>query len=276
MSNSEAQLSESTPNIPLSVSDVNASTSPSKFRWAKVVELGYVEDDGSGSNGDDLESNGPICFHCGASAPSDDKKLSRCSKCQVASYCSRECRVKNWKGGDGKVGHKFSCAAYKRVGEDMMIVFSDDKDEARQDILSRIRFYALPYAIHKSLTSGRGFLFLQSDSSLAVLSLPAPVMSSGRKFPKQRSVLLHWLTMKEFDSEVCMDDFELATVRTELKSAVETYDQKVELPVLMRFRCGHVAVGIAPLVPDYKLCKMLGKDYYGETSGAVQLNIDDM
>lgn len=166
--------------------------------------------------------------------------------------------------------------AYKRVGEDMMIIFSDDKDEARQDILSRIRFYALPYAIHKSLSSGRGFLFLQSDSSLAILSLPAPILSNGRKFPKQRSVLLHWLTMKEFDSEVCMDDFELATVRKELKSAVETYDQKVEVPVLMRFRCGHVAVGIAPLVPDYKLCTMLGKEYYSETSGAVQLNIDDM
>ena len=86
MSNSEGQLNDTTPNIPESVSDVNASTSPSKFRWIKVVELGYVEDDGVGSNGDDLESNGPICFHCGASAASDDTKLSRCSKCQVASY----------------------------------------------------------------------------------------------------------------------------------------------------------------------------------------------
>jgi hypothetical protein len=46
--------------------------------------------------------------------------------------------------------------------------------------------------------------------------------------------------------------------------------------VLMRFRCGHVAVGVAPLVPDFKLCTMLGKEYYSETSGAVQLNIDDM
>jgi hypothetical protein len=169
-----------------------------------------------------------------------------------------------------------STKAYKRVSEDMMIVFSDDKDEARQDIISKIRFYAMPYAIHKASISGRGFLFFQSVTSLAVLSLPAPILANGRKYPKQRSVLLHWLTMKEFDSEVCMDDFELATVRKELNSVVETYDEKVEVPVLMRFRCGHVAVGVAPLVPDFKLCTILGKEYYGETSGAVQLNIDDM
>lgn len=183
----------------------------------------------------------------------------------------------NWKGGDGKVGHKYSCAAYKRVGDDMMVIFSDDKDQCRQDILSRIRFYAYPYAIHKSSTAGRGFLFLQSDSSLALMSLPAPILSNGRKWPKQRSVLLHYLTIKEFSSELSMDDFEMAGVSNELKNAVETYEEKVEIPVLMRFRCGHVAVGIAPLVPDFKLCTVLGKEYYG-TQGdcAVQLNIDDM
>lgn len=158
----------------------------------------------------------------------------------------------------------------------MMIIFSDDKDEARQDIISRIRFYALPYAIHNYSSSGRGFLFLQSDSSLAVLSLPQPILSNGQKYSKQRSVLLHWLTMKEFDTEVCMDDFELAAVRKELNSVVEAYDEKLEVPVLMRFRCGHVAVGVAPLVPDFKLCTILGKEYYAESSGAVQLNIDDM
>jgi hypothetical protein len=43
------------------------------------------------------------------------------------------------------------------------------------------------------------------------------------------------------------------------------------------FRCGHVALGIAELVPDYGICKSLGKDYYGDsTAGAIQLNIDDM
>lgn len=159
-----------------------------------------------------------------------------------------------------------------------MVIFGDDKDSARQDILSRVRFYAYPYAVYKAQSTGRGFLFVQSDSSLAVMSLPVPIMSNGRRYNRQRSVLLHWLTMKEYSSEVCMDDFELAGVQKELKEAVETYDQKVEVPVLMRFRCGHVAVGVAPLVPDFNLCKVLGKEYYGsgQGDGALQLNIDDM
>lgn len=161
----------------------------------------------------------------------------------------------------------------------MMIIFSDDKDQARQDILSRVRFYAFPYAVHKSLTQGgRGLLFIQSDSTLAAMSLPTTVSSNGRPITKLRSVLLHWLTMKEYDSELCKDDFEMATVRSDLKVAVETYDEQIEVTVLMRFRCGHVAVGVAPIVPDYKLCVALGKEYYGSGQGAggLQLNIDDM
>ncbi len=159
----------------------------------------------------------------------------------------------------------------------MTIIFGEDKDEARQDILSKVRFYAFPYAVHRSFIVGRGFLFVQSNSSLALMSLPAPILSNGRNYPKQRALILHWLTMKEYDTEVCMDDFELASVRSELKSAVDTYDRNSEVPVLMRFRCGHVAVGTAPLTPDFKLCRTLGKEYYGtdEGSAALQLNIDD-
>lgn len=266
------------PNVLDSVADVTAAKSPTAFRWSQVIELGYVEDSGGG-NVASIDNDDPVCFHCGKAANEvESSKLSKCSRCQVASYCSRKCQVTNWKGGDGKVGHKHSCAAYKRVGDDMMIIFGDDKDSARQDILSRIRFYAYPYSVHKASTTGRGFLFVQSNTSLAVLSLPVPILSNGRRCRAQRSVLLHWLTMKEYDSEVCMDDFEMAGVRNELKAAVETYDEKVEVPVLMRLRCGHVAVGIAPLVPDFNLCVMLGKEYYGSGQGddALQLNIDDM
>ncbi len=157
------------------------------------------------------------------------------------------------------------------------MIFGDDKDAARQDILSRIRFYAYPYAVHASITSGRGFLFVQSDSSLAVMSLPVPVLSNGRACAKRRSVVLHWLTMEEYSSGVCKDDFEMAGAARELRAAVGGYDEAVELPVLMRFRCGHVAVGIVPLVPDFGLCSVLGREYYGQGGGAaVQLNIDDV
>ena len=72
-------------NIPSSVSDVNASTTPTKFRWIQVVELGYIEDNEAGSSGDGEVENVSICFHCGTVA-SEKLKLSKCSKCQVASY----------------------------------------------------------------------------------------------------------------------------------------------------------------------------------------------
>ena len=268
-------------NFMMSANTAADSSPPASFRWLKAAELGYAEDSNTKNSNEQLEEQqqqeGPVCFHCGKEA-TNEVTFPKCSKCGVASYCSRECQVSNWKSGGDKIGHKHACAAYKRVGEDMMIMFGDDKDVARQDVLSKIRFYAIPYAVYKSSKAGRGFLFLQSDSSLAVMSLPIPVMSNGRSCPQQRSVILHWLTMEEYDKEVCRDDFEMATMRNDLKSAVETYNDDVEVPVLMRFRCGNVAVGIAPLVPDYKLSQILGKEYYGhgQDSGALQLNIDDV
>lgn len=95
--------------------------------------------------------------------------------------------------------------------------------------------------------------------------------------PVARSVLLHYLTMGEFDSEVCRDDFELAAVRTPLRKAVEEYTEQTSLVLLTRFRCGHMALGVAQLVPDYGICKSLGKDYFSaNTSAALQLNLDDI
>jgi len=76
---------------------------------------------------------------------------------------------------------------------------------------------------------------------------------------------------------VCRDDFEMTSVRSALTKAVEEYDDKQDMVVLIRSRCGHVAVGIAPLVPDYRVCKSLGKEYFGEgMEGALQLNLDDV
>ena len=80
-------------DVPPSTADVNATSSPAKFKWIQVVELGYIEDNAGGSsdNADGSETR-PLCFHCGAAAIGDSK-LSKCSKCQVASYCSRDCQV---------------------------------------------------------------------------------------------------------------------------------------------------------------------------------------
>ena len=78
---------QSTPVVPDSVSGACASKSPAIYRWDRVIELGYDESsDGRGGNNateDSLESEDPVCFHCEkVVAP----KISRCARCQVASY----------------------------------------------------------------------------------------------------------------------------------------------------------------------------------------------
>jgi hypothetical protein len=82
-----------------------------------------------------------------------------------------------------------------------------------------------PYAVHKRSTLGRGFVFIQSDNTLATMSLTSPKDSFGRP-TSTRSLLIHFLTLGEFDMEVCRDDFEMATVRSELQNAVEQYDEE--------------------------------------------------
>jgi hypothetical protein len=167
--------------------------------------------------------------------------------------------------------------AYKRVGVHMSIQRQEDNASARKDVFQRIRFYACPYAVQKESILGRGFLFLQSDCTLAELSLPFPKSSSGRPMSKQRAILLHYLTIGEYDSEVCREDFELASFRSKLQEAVDEYNVETHVVVLMRFRCGHVALGVVPLVPDYAMCKSLGRDYFeNSTAGALQLNLDDL
>ena len=168
--------------------------------------------------------------------------------------------------------------AYKRVGPDMIICFPADKETARQDIFQRIRFYACPYYVYRSsVAKKKGFLFIQSDSTLSEMSLPIPKLSNGLPITKPRSILLHFLTIEEYSTELCRDDFEMTSVKSELSGAVAECNEEIEIAIMMRFRCGHVAVGIAPLVPDYHLCKTLGPQYYAEAgSGAVQLNLDDM
>jgi hypothetical protein len=228
--------------------------------WVQTMELGY-----SGHIAPPDES---LCFGCGASYA----KLSKCGTCQVAGYCQKDCQVKDWKDG-----HKSACSTYARVGPAMKLETDDVKASVRSQLFQRIRFYACPYAVWKTATLGRGFLFIQSDNTLATMSLALPKDSYGRHIPN-RAVLLHFLTVGEYDSELCRDDFELTEVRTKLQEAVENYDEQKEVVVLMRFRCGHVALGMATLVPDYGVCRKLGLDYYAEQSGAgaLQLNIDDI
>jgi len=231
------------------------SNVPSSVAWIKEIELGYKE-------------SAPlsiVCFSCGECS----KKLSKCSKCNVAAYCSRDCQLSDWKKGR----HKMACPSYARVAQTPMR--DETKQEIRNGLFQRIRFYVCPYAVFRTAELGRGFLFLQTDITLRDLSPYIPKNCTGHSV--KRSVLLHYLTLGEFDSEVCKEDFELALMRTPLKNAIDSYVTEKELIILCRFRCGNMALGKAVLVPDYNVCKKLGKDYYAENpAGAVQLNLDDL
>ena len=244
--------------------------------------------------------NDNSCFQCGES----DKPLSKCSKCNIAKYCSRECQIKNWKLGStqcSNIPHRYLCKAYTSFGPSLELETVAEKELARNALWTRIRFYSCPYSIHHSQTLGRGFCFVQSPFTLNQIALPFQVYSKlycenvtdelqNGIMKEPRNVIIHYLTLGEYDSELCKDDFELASVRPTLTTLVNEYDRKKELVIMMRFRCGHVSVGIVRvLVPDYPICISLGRDYYGsngttDSTGtnhgggvqALQLNLDDL
>lgn len=242
---------------------LNAPLHP--IAWVKTLELSYSAPTTTTTATPEFVA---VCFHCGRTT----QQLLKCGKCKVACYCQKECQVTNWKNH-----HKSECELYARVGVNMHILLPENQRDARNEIFGRIRFYACPYAIHKQLALGRGFLFVQSDRTLALMSLPRPIDCCGHPVTGVRFVVVHYLTLGEYDQEVCRDDFEMTEMRTELQQAVADYDEETEVVILMRFRCGHVALGTAPLVPAYNLCKQLGRDYFAETNaGALQLNLDDV
>ena len=122
--------------------------------------------------------------------------------------------------------------------EEEKIKIASIKEEIRIEIYTRIRFYACPLAVIQARTLGRGFLFIQSPSTLIELSFTSKPLdkdkSTGRMFAGQqqrqqnlmsRSMILHYLTVGEYDAEVCKDDFELALVRKDLQQCVHTYDE---------------------------------------------------
>jgi len=252
---------------------------PAAVIWSKAVELGYESPAGAKQHQQESHQEGQpatqpkavqaCCFQC----QTKPEKALKCSKCHVATYCGRDCQVKDW-----KAKHRAACDAFRRVGPQMLFLdkaTEDHKADARRDIFQRVRFYACAYTVNQASKLGRGFLFLQSDKTLAAMSLTHPQDAFGRPIVN-RSVLLHYLTLGEYDSELCRDDFEMATIRNELKELIENYDESTHIVLLMRFRCGHLALGKAVLVPEYSVCKKLGVDYFGENPPpSLQLNIDD-
>jgi len=246
---------------------------PARVEWLQSVELGYALDGEEHDRHSRPPADGAYrCFNCGATHGT----MLKCGRCRVACYCQRECQVNDWKVG----GHRRACDSYRRVGPEMGSIPGEaDRDEARTEIFYRIRYYACPYAVHKFRELGKGFLFVQGNCTLAVGSLVGtPKDRYGRVIDDPpRSLLLHYLTIGEYDAEVCKDDFEMMVVRNQLREAVlEKYDEYTQVVVLMKFRCGSLALGIAEIAPGFAACQKLGLEYFaGSTAGALQLNLDD-
>ena len=287
-------------NEAIIVNQLNAASPPSSFRWIQSLELGYALPPRSlaatalhnpeTSSSDTTTRRVRSCFHCGKqekeiiSSPAD--RLQTCAKCQIATYCSRDCQVSAWKND----GHKKLCPQWARFElkkEDNNNSETPSNDYhyqlkleyyefvKEQIVWTKIRYYACPMVVRKYQHIGKGLLFLQSPSTLTEMSTERMPQSQS---DQQRQVLLYYLTLGEFDSEVCRHDFELAQVRSSVQTLLDTYDPHTQVVGVMKFRCGHLAVGTLPLVPDFALCEKLAQDYYGPTGDgppALQLNLDD-
>lgn len=256
---------------------------PANIEWLETLELGYAADSsgvaGMGTattttNATTTDESDARCFYC----RTVHTNLFRCARCNVAAYCQKDCQVNDWKTNVGGGRHKVACASYKRLGRQQQFSSAQDQATARFELFQRVRLYACAYACFKTRNLGRGFLFCQCQHSLAEMSLAIPKDCRGRPVVGARAVLLHYLTLGEFDAEVCRDDFEMALVRGSLQNAVhDAYDDRQQVVLLWRFRCGHVALGVAPLPLPYQACLKLGLDYFEQSDPpALQLNIDDV
>ncbi len=235
-----------------------------------LVEWLLSSDDALDPCGYDADAK--VCFRCGAPSPK-----SNCARCGVAGYCDRDCQTADWgkKGAFG--GHKVLCAGYKSLGK-AQCVPPAARRAAVESILAQIRLYLCPFALYHGSGGGegkeRGFCFVQSPCSLAQLALPAPRDCAGRPLEEGRSVILHFVTLSEFETEIAPRDAALtARVGEPLTEAVARHDDRSQVAVLLRTGCGYVGVAIVPLVPEWRVCKALAADY--EQHSALQLNIDD-
>ena len=236
-----------------------------------------------------------LCFYCQKPSPA-----SSCSKCKVAVYCGRECQTADWGAKKGVFGgHKSHCEMYKALGRQQELEDPTFRRATLEALLARIRLYMCPFVLCKSgsaegVTKGkggkgkkapapqaavaaakRGFAFVQLGCTLAELALPCPRSCTGHRLAAgERSILLHFVTLAEFESDVVGTDpqaFEAA--REALASAVASHDEKQELVVLTRTACGLVHVATHPLVPEWRVAVTMASEY--ENQEALQMDLDD-
>lgn len=180
---------------------------------------------------------------------------SACARCG-AKFCSRECQVKDWKV------HKRMCSQLKAVYAGLS---REQKHQTVLNVIAKVRMYAFPFYVHQN---HKGILFLQSSNELVDFFCEPNVNRFGETI--HRSLVVSFITRREFEDDI--DDFELVFARAAVRRSLARVDEHHAV-LLLRFRCGYVAVLVAPIVPDLGICRALAGDYEGKPQ--LQLNIDD-
>ena len=248
----------------------------------KDAPLSYpaVTDAGRTQRATPVDETPRLCFHCAKPAP-----VAWCGKCGVAGYCGRDCQTADWKRGKWG-GHKAQCAAYKVLGRQQLLATSSVRRAAIEALLASVRLHLCPFALAhgsggtrgtaKSKTgteSPRGAVFVQLGCTLTQLALPAPRDCFGVVLPPgERSLLLHWVTLAEFDAEIVLTSPAFARARPMLAEAIAKHDDETEVVTLVRAHCGFVAVVVQMLVPERRVGITLAKEFEGRE--AVQIDLD--
>ena len=215
------------------------------------------------------------CFTCGTPSPA-----SSCAKCGVASYCNRDCQTKDWSAKTGAWGgHKKQCAAYKSLGQQQQVESAEERRLIVEKALASIRLYMCPFAIFHGSGYGtrapRGCVFVQFGCSVDELALPAPRACDGRPLETgDRSALVHFATLEEYDAEIAQSDKRLSAVREALVRAIEGHDDRQHVVVLLRAACGYTAVILQRLVPEWRVARQLADEYANRD--CLQINLDDL
>ncbi|GMI08517.1 hypothetical protein TrLO_g15968 [Triparma laevis f. longispina] len=216
----------------------------------------------------------PLCYTCFAPNPP-----LRCGRCNVASYCNKECQLKDWKCKATGGYHKLNCPQMKLLTRSG--TFPTEllrRTAAETGLLKKVKMYLHPFAVHHHSLKGPGFVFLQSPHTLENLSMPGNGLRDCRggtrgERMESRQVLMTYMKLGDFGS-LTVDDFEMSQVLPSLSKTVEEVNPAEEIVVLVRVRCGFVGVVRVRIVLGYGVCMKLGEEYEGKED--VQLNIDDI
>ena len=214
----------------------------------------------------------PRCFRCGAAGAT-----ASCVQCKVAIYCNKECQRLDWKSSTGAFGgHKGLCARYKLLGRAMCVPAASQRALV-SEVLGKARLYLCPFALHHAEASGGGFLFVQSECTLAELALPAPRDCHGSALTRPRSLVLQHMALEEY-AEFCAHMGGAAQRQgapsQECMAAAVAARGEEELVLLLRTGCGMSAALLTPVVPELRVCRTLAADYAGKE--ALQLDLDEL